>query len=121
VGIDLEPADRDTRAVLDTFATTEEMGLVDRLSQSLPEAGWETRLWCAKEAAGKARGTGLNGYPKRLRITDADAAGRMIVQDAETGELCDVQTSLWQNYLVAVAAPRAADGMNGADPAGHTA
>jgi len=30
---------------------------------------WLTRGWCAKEAAGKARGTGLAGNPKGLAIT----------------------------------------------------
>lgn len=103
VGLDLEPANRDTRSLLDTFATAEEIGLVDQLVQQSPEAGWETRLWCAKEAAGKARGTGLNGYPKRLRMTAADPLGQMTVQDVETGEICSVQTSLWEDYLVALA------------------
>jgi phosphopantetheinyl transferase len=30
---------------------------------------WVTRCWCAKEAVGKARGTGLAGNPKSLAIT----------------------------------------------------
>jgi phosphopantetheinyl transferase len=33
---------------------------------------WRTRLWTAKEAAGKARGTGLRGDPRRLRVTGRD-------------------------------------------------
>ncbi|HUQ68975.1 MAG TPA: beta-ketoacyl synthase N-terminal-like domain-containing protein, partial [Planctomycetaceae bacterium] len=115
VGIDLELADRDTRSLLDTFATADEIGLVDQLVLSAPEAGWETRLWCAKEASGKARGTGLNGYPKRLRLTEADDFGRMRVQDVETGAVCDVQTSLWNKYLVAVATPVS----NGTEASGH--
>ena len=34
---------------------------------------WLTRCWAAKEAAGKARGTGLAGNPKGVRITAIDA------------------------------------------------
>ena len=35
-------------------------------------AEWLTRLWCAKEAVGKARGTGLAGAPKRLLLSEVD-------------------------------------------------
>ncbi len=34
---------------------------------------WIARCWAAKEAAGKARGTGLAGNPKGVRITAIDA------------------------------------------------
>lgn len=33
---------------------------------------WLTRFWAAKEAAGKARGTGLDGHPKRIVIDTVD-------------------------------------------------
>jgi phosphopantetheinyl transferase len=33
-------------------------------------AEWQTRLWAAKEAVGKRLGTGLQGAPKRLRVSD---------------------------------------------------
>jgi len=33
---------------------------------------WLTRLWAAKEAVGKARGTGLAGQPKALRINNVE-------------------------------------------------
>jgi acyl transferase domain-containing protein/phosphopantetheinyl transferase len=113
MGVDLELADRETRSLLDTFATPNEIALIDQLAATTPEAGWETRLWCAKEAAGKARGTGLNGYPKRLEITQADGSGRMTVRDAETGAVCEVQTTQWEKYLVAVASPPTAGVANG--------
>ena len=45
--------------------------------QALVPAGgdrdeWLTRLWCAKEAAGKARGTGLGGSPRALTVEEVD-------------------------------------------------
>jgi phosphopantetheinyl transferase len=39
---------------------------------------WLTRLWCAKEAAGKARGTGLQGTPRTLPLLDMKGA-RMLI------------------------------------------
>jgi acyl transferase domain-containing protein/phosphopantetheinyl transferase (holo-ACP synthase) len=40
---------------------------------------WLTRFWTAKEAAGKAMGTGLAGDPKKLRITEV-SADRILVE-----------------------------------------
>lgn len=105
LGVDIEPADRDTRSILDSFATPEEIEQIDQLVASSPDAGWETRLWCAKEAAGKARGTGLNGYPKRLQLREADSSGRMIIQDTETSLNYEIQTTQWDGMLVASAVP----------------
>jgi len=42
---------------------------------------WLTRFWSAKEAVGKARGTGLAGNPKGLRI-EAVEADRILVEGA---------------------------------------
>ena len=36
---------------------------------------WVTRLWCAKEAVAKARGTGLEFQPKGIEVTRLDADG----------------------------------------------
>jgi len=33
---------------------------------------WRTRLWAAKEAAGKAAGTGMQGDPRKLTLTELD-------------------------------------------------
>ena len=47
---------------------------VDEL-RLLPEGDrdeWLTRFWSAKEAVGKARGTGLAGNPKGLAVTAVD-------------------------------------------------
>jgi acyl transferase domain-containing protein/phosphopantetheinyl transferase len=105
LGVDLEPADRDTRSILSTFASDEEVRLLEPLFTQSPDGGWETRLWCAKEAAGKTRGTGLNGRPKRLRLVDADVQGRLAITDIDTGVVYDVQTSQLDGFLVAVAVP----------------
>jgi phosphopantetheinyl transferase len=40
---------------------------------------WLTRLWCAKEAAVKARGTGFEGLPRRIAATAIDGE-RFVVE-----------------------------------------
>ena len=68
-GVDVEPvAPRGDGFAGIAFAPAE---------QALVPAGgereeWLTRLWCAKEAAGKARGTGLGGSPRALTVEEVD-------------------------------------------------
>jgi acyl transferase domain-containing protein/phosphopantetheinyl transferase len=107
VGVDLEFAGRDTRSLLETFATPSEIAMIDQLCEQLPEGEWETRLWCAKEAASKVKGTGLQGLPKRLQLTEADDQGRMVIHDVDEGVNYGVQTWALATYLVAVAVPAA--------------
>ncbi|MEV0895945.1 beta-ketoacyl synthase N-terminal-like domain-containing protein [Actinoplanes sp. NPDC049802] len=66
VGIDvLEVADRDDATVAAALAPAER----DLLGAD--RATWFTRFFAAKEAAGKALGTGLGGDPRTLRVTAA--------------------------------------------------
>lgn len=62
VGIDLEPRARGGPALRDPALAfgPDEAEAVARLGP--------LRAWCAKEAAGKALGTGLTGAPLRLRL-----------------------------------------------------
>ena len=57
-------------------------------------AAWATRLWCAKEAVGKALGTGVIGYSELLQVQDVDVrTGRvnvLILPHALPG-VCGVQ------------------------------
>ena len=63
----------------------------------LPEqdrAAWATRLWSAKEAVGKSRGTGLSGNPKSLRV-DRIEGESLLVEDQW------VDTSIISGHIVA--------------------
>ena len=56
----------------DGFAS---LGFTDRELALVPVDArdeWLTRLWAAKEAFGKARGTGLAGQPKAIRINNVE-------------------------------------------------
>jgi len=69
-GIDIEQiADRGPTFEATAF-TDAERALLDRLGSD--RATWVTRFWTAKEAAGKAEGTGLAGQPRRLTVEAVD-------------------------------------------------
>ena len=75
VGVDLErPSPRP-----DGFT---QLALTPEERRLLPEGdAWLARAWTAKEAVGKARGTGLSGDPRRLPIQKLD--GERLLVDGE--------------------------------------
>ncbi len=78
VGIDIERiADRDT-SFLETIATHQERELLADFPGS-EHNGWITRLWCAKEAAGKLIGTGVDVAPQGFEATDIDTSGAITI------------------------------------------
>jgi len=78
-GIDVEPVFRDVSAILPRFAAAEELDLLSSVSQGQPAELWPLRLWCAKEALGKALGTGLNGRPTDFQAVDMECDGRLLI------------------------------------------
>ncbi|MBN1558355.1 MAG: polyketide synthase dehydratase domain-containing protein [Lentisphaerae bacterium] len=85
IGIDLEQRDRRPGDGVANGAFTEtERELLERCGGAGGE--WLLRFWCAKEALGKALGTGLRGNPRGIIVTDADPA---------TGEVGLTLTPKW--------------------------
>lgn len=71
VGIDVEPVEPRTRRFESMALTGGERSLLE----AAPAAERDrllARLWAVKEAAGKARGTGLEGRPKQFETTELD-------------------------------------------------
>ncbi len=101
VGIDVEEADRDTHSILDEFTTAEERALIDPLSTKYPEENFETRLWCAKEAAAKALGTGLGGRPRDFEAIEIEEEGNFLIHHASTRERLVVRSARFGAFLVA--------------------
>lgn len=70
---------------------------------------WVTRAWCAKEAAGKVTGFGLNGNPRSLIVESIDPGeGRIVVSRAkpalsETGERFVVESIRDGDFVIALA------------------
>jgi phosphopantetheinyl transferase len=111
VGIDIEPAMRDTpNTILPEFATPEEIALVGDLAVDLIDGTAATRLWCAKEAVSKALGTGLQGRPKDFEAIAAEADGSFLIQHNPSGERVIAHTHQIGEFLVAYASAPADGG-----------
>jgi len=109
VGVDLEEADRDTRSILATFTTDAERALIARVSGLHPEEAFETRLWCAKEAAGKFLGCGLNGRPRDLEAIEVDEEGVFVIYHAPTEKCVVVRSARLGAFVLAWAAETSED------------
>jgi phosphopantetheinyl transferase (holo-ACP synthase) len=107
VGIDLEPLDAGDKLVLEDFTTEAERALLEKSDGGRDEAGAVTRLWCAKEAAAKMLGSGLQGRPASFEVVKIAPGGRITIRHAPTGRLVEVRTTVRDGLLVAVAAGEA--------------
>ena len=81
---------------------------------------WLTRFWTAKEAVGKAEGTGLAGRPRQFVVTAAD--GTSLTVTAPGCHVRYVQTRVvaagsGDDCVVAWTAPGGSEGPDGDDPA----
>lgn len=95
VGIDVEHVTTDPDALIRVALAPGELGLAERLAAQegtgLPAA--LTALWCAKEAAAKAAGTGLGGRPRDWRTTGDPGSGELRVLSPD-GHPYPVRTTL---------------------------
>jgi len=70
------PALKFRAAVFDAFPVFDPRPVFRLADEMFPGTGlsdeWRTRLWAAKEAAGKAAGTGMQGDPRKLVLTEVD-------------------------------------------------
>jgi acyl transferase domain-containing protein/phosphopantetheinyl transferase len=101
VGVDLEEAGRDTRSILAEFTTREERTLIEGLATVHPDEAFATRLWCAKEAAGKAMGCGLGGRPKDWQALEYDDEGAFLIHHTPSAERLIVRSARVASFLLA--------------------
>ncbi|MER6526828.1 beta-ketoacyl synthase N-terminal-like domain-containing protein [Streptomyces sp. NPDC001508] len=85
-GIDIEEVTERPDATLEAALGARERDLLASLVRESgePEALWFTRFWTAKEAVGKARGTGLAGAPKKFEIDAATGTALTVRTGGET-------------------------------------
>ncbi|MFE7093769.1 beta-ketoacyl synthase N-terminal-like domain-containing protein [Streptomyces erythrochromogenes] len=95
VGIDVEAVTADPDALVRIALGPGELRLAERLAAhgdfGLPAA--LTALWCAKEAAAKADGSGLGGRPREWRVTGGRDSGGLLVTSPD-GTPYPVRTTL---------------------------
>ena len=77
VGVDLEPKESEAENFSDIAFTADEQKLLDTLENGELEC-WSLRLWCAKEALGKALGCGLSGGLHNLVATQINSQDGVI-------------------------------------------
>jgi phosphopantetheinyl transferase len=104
VGVDLESLGRvrQPALVLESMSPDEQV-----LAQGLQGSAYEERvlsLWCAKEAASKCLGVGLQGQPESFRVVAADPEFESVVVE-HAGGSSQVQVGCVDGNVVAVARP----------------
>lgn len=101
VGVDIERSSRVTSSLLPQFATQNETDAVHHLSTTAPDANWSTRLWCAKEAAAKLLGVGLNGAPKNFEAIDIEDRDGFLIHHHSSGNRIRVHVIELEGVIVA--------------------
>jgi phosphopantetheinyl transferase (holo-ACP synthase) len=99
VGIDIERIEPRS----DSFAAIAFTDAERTLRADEDRDEWLTRVWSAKEAAAKARGTGLEGNPRRFEIKEV-AGERLLVGSARGGDSLPprwVETQRDGDYIIA--------------------
>lgn len=102
VGVDFEALANERRPELlaDALAPTERSLIEGRSGSDLDER--LLRLWCAKEAAAKCLGTGLQGQPWAFSIAAVDEGCEQLLVEHEAG-VVQVQVLLHEGAILAVA------------------
>ncbi|MFF4663826.1 beta-ketoacyl synthase N-terminal-like domain-containing protein [Streptomyces sp. NPDC001282] len=85
-GIDIEEVIDRPGGTLEVALGAQERDLIASLVRDTgePEALWFTRFWTAKEAVGKALGTGLAGAPKSFEIKAATGTALTVLTGGDT-------------------------------------
>jgi acyl transferase domain-containing protein/phosphopantetheinyl transferase (holo-ACP synthase) len=81
VGIDVERLVPRPQGFLEAALTEAERRLLEPLGADVAEE-WLLRMWCAREAAGKALGTGLGGGSAAPRVSALDVSREALLIDA---------------------------------------
>uniref|UniRef100_UPI00117FDAEF 4'-phosphopantetheinyl transferase superfamily protein n=1 Tax=Streptomyces angustmyceticus TaxID=285578 RepID=UPI00117FDAEF len=112
VGIDIEPVTDDPQALERIALTPAERRLADALqaretTASTGRAYWLTALWCAKEAAAKAAGSGLGGRPLEWAVTSAPGGALRVLSPSGQAHLVHLDSvhDLSARHVVAWTGP----------------
>ena len=101
VGVDLESFGRVQPELVAGSLAPEERAFVEGLHGAALEER-VLRIWCAKEAAAKCLGTGLQGRPEAFRVLAADAGWNEVLVDHQ-GRGTEVRLSRQASTIIALA------------------
>lgn len=102
IGVDLEQITEKNTSFVESFTTPNEQALLNDFP-SPDQNTWIIRLWCAKEAASKVNGTGLNGRPRDFEAIQLNPNGRITIKHASSEQTYVVNTRLEQDFIIALA------------------
>jgi acyl transferase domain-containing protein/phosphopantetheinyl transferase len=100
-GIDVEPLAARPAAFEDLAFTPAERGILETLPPASRQE-WATRLWCAKEAAGKALGSGLPDGPRALVVRAIEPENGRVDVETPDGRRLVADTGRDRDLVVAV-------------------
>ncbi|HWP00056.1 MAG TPA: polyketide synthase dehydratase domain-containing protein [Methylococcus sp.] len=94
VGVDIETVGVHDPGFVRTISSEKECALLKESDGEFAGHSdeWITRLWCAKEAAGKLLGKGLNGSPRSYALKAVGPDGLMHVLHGDSGRVIEVHT-----------------------------
>ncbi|MBE0478830.1 polyketide synthase dehydratase domain-containing protein [Candidatus Aerophobetes bacterium] len=107
-GIDLELIYQRDETFMQSITTAKEREIINSFAPDIRSI-YITRLWCAKEAAGKALGTGLSYNPKSFELQDFTPEGYISIYYPESKELFQVYTQQDGKFIIAYTAKRSAN------------
>lgn len=100
VGVDMEPVEPREPGFLDTITSDRERTYLATIPD-MHDPTWATRIWCAKEAAGKALGTGIGPTPHSLEVIEVRGDGTVCILDRRTESQLAVKTRQEQGFVLA--------------------
>ncbi|BBA36100.1 4'-phosphopantetheinyl transferase [Methylocaldum marinum] len=99
VGVDIEPIRPRQSSFVETMAGESERSLFGILGGDSDE--WATRIWCAKEAAAKFLGLGMNGSPKAYEVQAIGENGLIHILHRDSGRTAAVRTVRREEFVIA--------------------
>lgn len=103
LGVDTEKIRTPSQDLLDAAFSREELGLLQRTLEA-DRSEWVFRFWCAKEAVGKALGSGVPLDPRELAVIADDAQSGVVTVRLRTGEDVPVTTFRLGQHVFAITA-----------------
>jgi len=104
VAVDIEEIRERDDGFLESFTSEDERNLLREISAGA-ENLWLTRLWCAKEVAGKLLGTGVDTAPQKFKMVAITDDGKVTIRPNKNMEVA-VHTFCMDDFVVAYAAGR---------------